>query len=62
MSQGDAQRYYNDKGYPPAGWKVKDKRVHKEDTQKSFSKMFSHLKRMMKEKKKKMLKGYSSNY
>ena len=33
----------------------------KEDAQK-FSKLFSHLKGMMKEKKKKMLKGYSSNY
>ena len=33
----------------------------KEDVQK-FSKLFSHLKGMMKEKKKKMLKGYSSKY
>ena len=33
----------------------------KEDVQK-FSKLFSHLKGMMKEKKKKMLKGYSQNY
>ena len=30
--------------------------------QKSFSKLFSHLKGMMKEKKKKMLKGYASKY
>ena len=30
--------------------------------QKSFSKLFSHLKNMMKEKKKKMIKGYASKY
>ena len=41
---------------------VELKNMKKEDTQKSFSKVFSHLKGMMKEKKKKMLKGYSSNY
>ena len=41
---------------------VELKNMKKEDTQKSFSKVFSHLKGMMKEKKKKMLKGYSSKY
>ncbi len=41
---------------------VELKNMKKEDTQKSFSKMFSHLKGMMQEKKKKMLKGYSQNY
>ncbi len=41
---------------------VELKNMRKEDTQKSFSKVFSNLKNTMKEKKKKMLKGYSSNY
>ena len=40
---------------------VELKNMKKEDSQK-FSKLFSHLKGMMKEKKKKMLKGNSSNY
>ena len=41
---------------------VELKNMKKEDTQKSFSKVFSHLKGMLKEKKKKMIKGYSSKY
>ena len=40
---------------------VELKNMKKEDSQK-FSKLFSHVKNMMKEKKKKMLKGYTSNY